>query len=202
MLRDFVSFLHALWNEWKVLLTGGSIIALVTIWSAISRNSPPKGIGWVIVGLTLIIAGFLSWRKQWLQADGRVAEINLKDVCDAVAGRTVVQAKSFVKPYLGKRVKITGILGDVWQEGLLGSLVSIFVLADKDKPWTKIQVTAAGMPRWRIRPFIPLPSGTSITVTARIREVGFCSVSIGDCELVQAHPVVPSVDQSTSTRES
>jgi hypothetical protein len=28
MLRDFGSFLSALWGEWKILLTGGSIIAL------------------------------------------------------------------------------------------------------------------------------------------------------------------------------
>jgi hypothetical protein len=76
VLRDFVSFLHALWNEWKVLLTGGSIIAALAIWGMLGK-SLPYHLGQLVIGLTLVIAAFFAWRKE------RIKYTCLRDEIDA-----------------------------------------------------------------------------------------------------------------------
>ena len=69
MLRDFLAFVAALWHEWAVLLTGGSIIALLSLWNFAGRKPVPQSANWLIVGITFILASFLAWRKQYLDAD-------------------------------------------------------------------------------------------------------------------------------------
>jgi len=70
MVKDFIEFTRALWEQWKALLTGGSIIALLSLWDFATRKVVPRSLDWLILGLTLLIAAFLSWRKEWLRFDG------------------------------------------------------------------------------------------------------------------------------------
>src|SRR5213594_4083700 len=67
--RDLVKYLAALWQEWKTLLTGGSIIAVANLLGLITRTSLPSNVNWFIVGLTLVLAAFLAWRKQLREAE-------------------------------------------------------------------------------------------------------------------------------------
>jgi hypothetical protein len=63
-LRDLLDYIASLWREWKLLLTGGSIAALVTIWADTSGVAMPPNLGWTVVAATLLTAGFTSWRHE------------------------------------------------------------------------------------------------------------------------------------------
>jgi hypothetical protein len=63
-LLDFWRFLLALWREWKVLLTGGGIIALLTAWGFIVHKPVPQEVYWFIVGCTFILAAFRAWQME------------------------------------------------------------------------------------------------------------------------------------------
>ena len=201
-MRDFVAFLLALWKEWKVLLTGGSLIAIREIATQVFHKPVPPSITWLIFSLTLIIAAFLSWQKQWLQVkrdhEGHFEEIDLKELCQTIVGRTEVQANVFVRPYLGKRVRITGVLSDVRESGDR-SLISLLV----GDSWDRIHVIATGVSRSQVTSFIPLPAGTHVTIGGTISSVSASSVRIENCELIQAHPAIMSLaDQAQSTADS
>ena len=77
MLRDFSSFVTAMWKEWKLLLTGSSIAVVLGL-STLFGLQLPKHIKWLVSGpspglliacLTLILAAFLSWRKEKERGD-------------------------------------------------------------------------------------------------------------------------------------
>ena len=65
--RDLAGFIAALWREWKILLTGGTIMALVAIWALGTNRALPYNFGWLVLGLTFIAAAFMSWRRAHLQ---------------------------------------------------------------------------------------------------------------------------------------
>ena len=75
ILRDLADFVWALWREWKVLLTGGSLIALVTIWALATGVAVPYNLGWLIIALTFIGAAFMSWRRERQQAQAINAQL-------------------------------------------------------------------------------------------------------------------------------
>jgi hypothetical protein len=78
-LRDLSAYIVALWREWKALLTGGSIIALASLWMYSHSKPIPANVNWLIVGLTLVLASFLAWRKQ-LRPPHTIAEIHRIEV--------------------------------------------------------------------------------------------------------------------------
>jgi uncharacterized membrane protein YfcA len=80
MLRDFVGFLLALWKEWKALLTGGTILAVVSLGQKITGKSVPRSTNWLIFGLTLLLASFFAWRKECQRRrDERAARLQAEE---------------------------------------------------------------------------------------------------------------------------
>ena len=63
MLRDFAVFLRALWREWKTLLTGGSIVALIALWELTGHKAFPNSVNWLILGFTFVVAAFLLMER-------------------------------------------------------------------------------------------------------------------------------------------
>jgi hypothetical protein len=68
LLKSVGRYVLALWAQWKVLLTGSSIIALAAIWALLTGRALPNTVGWLIVGITFIAASFLAWRREYEQA--------------------------------------------------------------------------------------------------------------------------------------
>ena len=62
LLRDIGSYARALWNEWVVLTTGGSIIAVIFGWEKLNGKSISTDVGLIVVNVTLLIASFTVWR--------------------------------------------------------------------------------------------------------------------------------------------
>jgi len=53
-LRDLIRFALALWREWQVLLTGGSIVALLALWAFATGKTIPQNLAWLVIGLTAL----------------------------------------------------------------------------------------------------------------------------------------------------
>jgi hypothetical protein len=186
MLRDFVLFLYALWDEWKVLLTGGSIFALVAAWSLTTSRPIPSAVNWLILGLTLILAAFLAWRKEWIHSGSGFVDVDPARLYNLLRTGSDLHVKAVLSPYIGKRIRVTGRLNNISE-----SNVELAVQDRTSKYQTEIRVVLWEAIRWKrlVRLFVSLPLGTMITVTGRITAVLIVSgVWLSSCELVNVEP--------------
>lgn len=177
MLRDFASFLRAVWQEWKVLLTGGSIIALLSLWAFVSQKPIARSIDWLVLGLTLMLATFVAWRKEWVRNGEGFIAVSPLELTRLVAGKTGVHADALLMPYLNKRIRVTGKLSDVVS---FSGLPYTYVVLKLDQ----IDVRMS-MLRWRAWPLLPIPRNTAITVVGRIARVAASSIELKNSEFVQ-----------------
>jgi hypothetical protein len=178
MVRDFILFLLALWNEWKALLTGGTLIAAEAIASIARKKPMPSSVNWLILGVTLIIAAFLAWRKEWIQNGEGFVNVTPLQLVTLIEDVTGVLADSRLAPYRNKWIRVTGTLMDVSPSAF---------------PWMYVRVQyGAGygvsvifnMNRWKASRLIPVPKGTTVTVAGRIKRVGGTQLDLTDAELI------------------
>lgn len=59
-----MDYVVALWRQWKVFLTGGTIIALAALYALTTGRSIAQPWGWGIVVTTFFLASFAAWRKE------------------------------------------------------------------------------------------------------------------------------------------
>lgn len=110
MVRDFLFFIRALWREWAVLLTGGSIVALLALFTLSTGRTVPQSINWLVIGITLMLAAFLSWRVEWIKAGQGLVDLDFKEIQAIFKGRTEPQIKPLLRRYMGKWTTISGML--------------------------------------------------------------------------------------------
>jgi hypothetical protein len=177
VIRDFASFLAALWSEWKVFLTGGTIVAVSEVWNLTGWKPLPHSVNWLILGLTFILAAFSAWRKEWIAAGRDFVMVRPAELVRLFNGGTKIQGSTLVKPYIGKRLTVTGTVHDVQRES--GPLSYVFLMSDG-------VMLALRIPSWALGPFIPLPKGETITVVARIHSVYYGGIRLTNCAIVPA----------------
>ncbi len=180
MFRDFMRFLWAVWREWKVLLTGGSIIAAFGLWGMLGKKAPPQNVNWLIVGTTLMLAAFLAWRKEWMAAGRGFVNINAKELIDLFRGRTEVQARSLVQTHIGKYTKITGTISDVARPF---TFTFVYLNTEPDA-----RIMMSFFFGWNGTPFLLLPLGTRITVAGRISDIDSSGITLANCRLIAIDP--------------
>ncbi len=177
MLRDFASFLAALWHEWKVFLTGGSVVAVLSLWNLAGWKPLPRDANWLILGLTFILAAFAAWRREWIDAGKDFTTVSPAELIRLFASGTNVLGESLVRPYLGKRARVTGTVYDVQNNGF-GHWSFVF-LSDPEV------FVALWIPSRRMGPFMMLPKGTITTVVGRIHSVYKNGIRMKNCEMAR-----------------
>jgi hypothetical protein len=180
VLRDFACFALAVWAEWKILLTGGTIMAGLALWNSSVGRSLSPSVSLPVVGVTLVLAAFFAWRKEWIRGGRGFIVVDPKSLVKLFDGRTDVYARTLIRPYVGRWTKITGEIRDI----RTGPFVSLVRLLINDTP------VDLELSRWKLGPFVPLPSGTLVTVAGRISSISSISVSLRNCELMEVddHP--------------
>lgn len=173
MFRDFFSFVIALWREWRVLLTGGSIFAALSALHLLGARPLPKKDDWLILGLTLFLAVFFAWRRQWIEGNRNTVTLRPIELLELARDRTSVHARTLTRPYIGRRIVVTGTISNV-----RAGLMRIAAL-DCDKANVFLL-----LPFWATSRFSPLPIGTSITVAARIQQIEAYNLCLWDCDIV------------------
>ena len=114
MLRDLICFLAALWAEWKVLLTGGTISAGLVGWALSTGKAAPRNISWIVLGLTLALAAFFAWRKEWVRGDRGFIDVTVSELYRLYeTGHTSIQKDAIIKPYVGKWIRARGRVRNV-----------------------------------------------------------------------------------------
>jgi hypothetical protein len=175
MLGDFARFLAALWREWKVLLTGGSLIAILALWSMGTGKSIQQSVNWLVIGTTLLLAGFFAWRREWIQNGRGLVNVTVDELMATFEGRTSVQATTLVRPYVGKHIRVSGTLKQVSKL----RFGSHFVYLDLGQHHVTIKMLGqAG------RHCALLSKGTKVTVIGRIKEVSVLSVYLSARDIV------------------
>jgi hypothetical protein len=183
LLLDLLSFARALWNEWKALLTGGSIIALLWLATVVTKRTIPPNVNWLAVGLTLILAAFLAWRKEWIANGKGFISRTPEQLTKLARDVTDVAAASRIRPYMKKWVKVTGTLKQVSH---FGPIPVTFIRLEYERGGglgIGINFTTF---RWKSSPFIPLPSGTTVTVAGRISEINSYEMKLSNVEFINA----------------
>jgi hypothetical protein len=173
MIRDFLSFVLALWREWKVLLTGGTVFAVLTVLHLVGVKPLSKKDDRIILGLTLFLAAFSAWRRQWIRGDRDTVDLRPMELLKLARDRTAVHARTFTRPYIGRRIVVTGTIKNV-RGGPMG-----LVTLDCDDATVFLHV-----PFWATSQFTPLPIGASITVTARIEHIDSYYLWLRDCTVI------------------
>ncbi len=64
-LKDLVQFLLASAEHWAVLVTGGIVIALLWLWSALKQRPLPRRLVLGLAAAFLVFAFFNAWREQY-----------------------------------------------------------------------------------------------------------------------------------------
>jgi hypothetical protein len=112
MWRDFSDWLLSLLHEWVPLLTGGLLLAIAFLYTNISNKELPHKVYWIIIVLTFILASFRSWRKARTEGSD-FKDIDIYSLSDIYHRETHVHADLRVKRYIGKRLKLSGIVRSV-----------------------------------------------------------------------------------------
>lgn len=168
-----------------MLLTGGSIIAIAALWNLGGGKPLQRSVNWLIIGLTLILAAFLAWRREWIAAGRSITTVRPGELVKLFDNRTEVHAHTLVKPYIGKRIKITGVIDDVARAHGINSLFS-FVHLKADGAYITIT-----LPFWALTKFLPFPRGSIITVVGTIYAVYLGGIGIWNCDVVPTPSEVP-----------
>ncbi len=173
--REFITFIVSLFKEWGTLLTGGALAAALSIWSIVSGRSTPLHIGWIFLWLTLIMAAFFSWRKQWREAENNFVQIGPAALMHLRKNKTSPHADTILKPYIGKRLKLNANFMDIAD---VAFFVKILHFECED-----VSISALVAP-WTAKRFLPLPRLSKLTITGTITEIRSLGISISGIEIV------------------
>lgn len=109
MLRDFVSFLRAVWAAtWKVLLTGVTTAAALALWQFLTPKAPPRVALWFVLGVTVLFAAGKIRYKQDEQTRWRRqlrSYVRAHDRLLTFVGALIVFTTFIVKDGLRDRLK-------------------------------------------------------------------------------------------------
>lgn len=70
-----VKYLTALWRHWVLLVTGGSLIAIVAIYAFVTSKGVVEPWGWLIAGATFVSASYFTWRDERLKVERIEADV-------------------------------------------------------------------------------------------------------------------------------
>jgi len=177
---------------------GGGLFAVIAIWGLITGRAVPVNIGYLALAVTFIWAGFRAWRKE-VQGGAhlRVALDSALQSSDANGdqpgriftdevpsflihlsdGRTSVQTKKLIEPYLGKWGRLLNLTVDDVQEITSGHTVSglsadgAHVIMYFKEGWTE-QV-------------LILRRGSKINIVGQIGVVDSLYVRFENCEILR-----------------
>lgn len=174
-LQEFKAFISSLWDEWKVLVTGGTTAALLVIWGYVKGQSVASKTGLVFLAFTLLLAAFYSWRKQWRRADKTFVDIGPAALMKLRQGKTSPHAQAVLKHYIGRRILLTGTYRNLLSSGF-GMGIVMLECEGED--------ISAPMSLRNARQFIPFPMGETVTVSGTITAVDGLTIEIGGVELL------------------
>lgn len=185
MLRDFLKYLNALWREWRLLLTGGSIIAVLAIWSFATGKPIPQKFAWLILGVTFIVASFMTWRREASRREGRVyVEDPANTLCSLYVEHTEITADRLARPYLGKWLRAFGEICDV--STTIYGKYWVYVTTE-DRPSFHLEFDNEWMDQVAI-----LRKGQQIAVAGQIAAITSGSISLRHCEPVSGYTLTPT----------
>jgi hypothetical protein len=152
----------------------------------------PVDHSWFIVGLTLVLAAFLSWRSEWAKTGEGLVQIDFNYLAQIKEGRTEPQALALLRHFIGKRTKLVGELYDI-SPVVIGFPMLHLDLGDHARavvniaPWNR-----------SFNGIDTFPRGAIMTVTGRIRRIDPSSSSavwLSGCELIDVR--LPTAEPST-----
>jgi hypothetical protein len=161
VIRDFAAFLSALWHEWKILLTGGSIVAVLALLSFGGVKSIPQYVNWLIIGVTFVMAVFHAWRNERTNVARTKRDVSTEVPVPASAPERIVidvtpeylmgfykehtdvQAAKLAESYIGKWIKQSGKVANVassesmrtWEVYFADSRAEYIVSLAFDQTW-------------------------------------------------------------------
>jgi hypothetical protein len=182
VLHDILAFSRSLWDEWVSIATGSGLLALVWLLERTAQLDVPTEWNWLIVSFTFMAAAFLSWRRQWIAAGCGFHSVKPQELISLRKGRTSILSDTLLKPYMNKRIRVTGSLNEVKLYPPIGANAYLVVEG--------VLITVKAGP-WKSRLFTPLPVGAEITLSGRITAVGHSAVELGGVEVERVVDVQP-----------
>jgi hypothetical protein len=183
---DFFRFLRALWPEWIVLLTGGTIFAALSIWGLVGKNAISKPLSWGVVAATFVMACFRAWRtadRARAERAERVFIDSPKAVVEALAKHTSVVAEHLSNDYVGQWIKVGP--AEVHNVRRLGSgRIQVFLTSGE------IEYSAFFSRRWKDR-LMYLELHEVVSILGQIESISDNIITLANCEFQPVGAVTP-----------
>ena len=175
--------MRSLWDEWKVLLTGGGILAVLYITTVVTGKAPPRAVNWAVLGATLVLAAFAAWRKEWIRNGRGFITVNVEEITASVRGVTDVYARIKTKPFLHIWIRLTGTISEVsW---LFPPAPIVHVIVNIKVEGSRLDYSVFFfVPFWRAGEFTPLAAGTEVTLAGRIVGIEIYTLKLASVELL------------------
>ena len=118
-------------------------------------------------------------RKQWSEADRNFVSISVSELIGLTRDRTDFHAGTLIRPFLGKRIAITGNFRNATY--IFGIVGMAFIDCGNEN-------VVLHLTRWNVKSFVPLPAGTVITIRGRIKEVERLGLHLQNVEIIPTPP--------------
>jgi hypothetical protein len=174
-IMEFSAFIKSLWEEWKILLTGGTPSAGLVFWGYASGRPLLHIIGWVFLAITFLLSVFFSLRKQWREAEKNFIDLSPSELVKLREGKSSPHAKTLMKPFIGKRIKVSGKFKDI--EDLFYGVKLVHLDVADLRISARVWLLAGNK-------FVPIPPGEMITLIGTINSVESSSIFLTSIELI------------------
>jgi hypothetical protein len=180
--RHLWDFLIALARRWGVLMTGGFIVGLITLYQYLTARSISGWPVWAGLALSLSAAVFLTWREERLTVEKLSAEIATPlipdDLITVFHGRTTIQGMKLCQIYFNKWITVSGSIENIFMNGRRPFAATVVTFAASEN---KAGVSMLFGRKWK-EPLSVLRVGDEIKVRGQIEEIDAVRVLLRNCE--------------------
>jgi len=129
-----------------------------------------------------MLASFFTWRKEWARNERGLIDISVEQLTRSLKGKTEIYEKTLVKPYLGKRIKLSGSLVNVTRYAPFLWLVHFRISSAAGRA-ADVSVIV-NMTGWKAQAYIPIPAGAIVTVIGRIKHIDAWKIELTGSDLI------------------
>ena len=190
---------------WLIVVTLGVAVVCIPILPRVERaGKKVRAAFWLLLIAYVLFAGFVVLGKSQPStsvATSQQAAPNLPSpspikeqflsqadadyLVDLYKKYNSAQADEAVKTYIGKSIKVSGVVGDVSRDSNDRNSVTMTILVKRADGWTLYGVAATfDQQRWKDRALI-FGRGEKIIVVGKFERASELTLSLGDCEIIE-----------------
>ncbi len=121
------------------MLTGGTIVAVLSLWAMAVGRPIPQYVNWLILGCVLVLSSFMAWRKQSIRIAALSSEVN------ELSGNPMITLEAASKRSAGL-TESWFHLNSISSDGALNVEVDPLIVRAEDKDLDSLEIRFSSVP--------------------------------------------------------